>query len=348
MANYMNIYAKGKSRYIISALDGKDYNLTTGHFKRHLDSHGISLADYFTEYEKIERDLCQACGKPAAFYGYNPDNTVRWHSVCGDHECAKVMYSRAHLSRTEENWKAASEKRRKTFAENPEVLASRTKIIHEANQRIGEDGLTGYERTAKKRAETLLKKHGRTDYANWEKTKRTWKEKSSEDIKAHGEKIRTSWTGKSDVQKACEIEKRRQTNIKLYGMECPGNLAKFAGYSKLASSLFDAINPGEAEFKPRSKEFSVNGKLFDFRYGKKLIEFNGDYWHANPLKYDSTFLVGRNRKRSAQQIWEADAAKIKLAEEAGYQVKVVWESEYRKDPERVIEECAEWLIQNNK
>lgn len=52
----MNIYAKGRSRYITSPIDGKDHNLTTGH----LDSHRISLADYFTEYEKIERDLCQA------------------------------------------------------------------------------------------------------------------------------------------------------------------------------------------------------------------------------------------------------------------------------------------------
>lgn len=46
------------------------------------------------------------------------------------------------------------------------------------------------------------------------------------------------------------------------------------------------------------------------------------------------------------KIWEADAVKIKLAEETGYQVKVVWESEYRKDPDRVIKECAKWLTSN--
>ena len=47
--------------------------------------------------------------------------------------------------------------------------------------------------------------------------------------------------------------------------------------------------------------------------------------------------------RSAQQIWEADQKKIALAEENGYQVKVVWESEYKKDPDKVVKECAEWL-----
>jgi len=322
----------------------KDYNLTTGHFKRHLDNAGITLADYFEKHEGIVRGKCQACGKPAAFFGYHPDNTVKWHSVCGDPDCAKVMYSMAHLSRTPENWVKASEKRRQTFKDNPEVLLARTKIIDEANRVVGEDGLTGYERTAKGRKATLLKKYGREDFANWDKSKETWANKPEEDIAAHGKIISDSWAAKPEEQKKAEIEKRRKTNIKKYGMECPGNMHKFAGYSKIASSLFEILDIDSlADYKPKVKEFSILGKLFDFRLGNKVIEFNGDYWHANPKKHTADFLVGRNRKRTAKEIWDADAKKIKLAEDAGYKVKVVWESEFKKNPKKVVEECLTWL-----
>lgn len=342
----MNIYQKGKSRYITSTLDGKDYSLTTGHFKKHLDLRNVALADYFEKHEGIERDSCQACGKPAAFHGYHPNNSVKWHSVCGDSACAKVMYSRAHLSRTPENWAAASEKRRQTFRDNPKVLAARTKNIDAANREVGEDGLTGYERTAKGRKATLLEKHGREDYANWDKSKETWANKSEEAVVAHGKIIGDNWSAKPEEQKRAEIEKRRATNIKKYGMECPGNLNVFAGYSKMASSLFQQLDINQnADYKPKNKEFSLLGKLFDFRIGQKLIEFNGDYWHANPKKRSADFLVGRARKRTAAEIWEADAKKIKLAEDAGYEVKVVWESDFKKNPKRVVEECLVWLKQ---
>lgn len=55
----MNIYQKGKSKYITSLLDMKDYNISTGHFKRHLDAFYVSLADYFQKYEMVIRDNCR-------------------------------------------------------------------------------------------------------------------------------------------------------------------------------------------------------------------------------------------------------------------------------------------------
>lgn len=330
-------------------IDGKDYNLTTGHFKRHLDKLNITLADYFEKHEGIVRDKCQVCDKSATFFGYHPDNSVKWHSVCGDPECANVMYSRAHLSRTPENWAAASEKRRKTFEENPEVLAARTKIIHGANLRIGEDGLTGYERTAKNRAETLLKKYGRADYANWKKSKETWANKTEEDVAAHGKKISENWESKPDEQKKGEIEKREASKLEKYGI--PGWRIAFNASSGRRSMIAEEFCEGVQAGIDHilifgTKEFSISNKFYDLtsEKNKKIIEFNGDYWHANPLAYSPLRICGRN-KLTAQQIWDADTAKIKLAEDHGYQVKVVWESEYKKNPKKVIEECAAWLKQ---
>jgi hypothetical protein len=220
------------------------------------------------------------------------------------------------------------------------------KRCDEANNKIGKDGLTGYERTAQKRKVTMLGKYGREDYANWDKTKETWANKSEEELNIHGKKISDNWNLKSQEEKQGNIEKRRKTNIKRYGMECPANKHKFAGYSKIASILFSYLDiNNQAMFKPKTKEKSVNGKIYDFNYNMKIIEFNGDYWHGNPKKYNADFLIGRNKKRMACKIWEHDALKKKIVEDAGFQVKVVWESDYKKNPNKVIEECKIWLNQ---
>jgi very-short-patch-repair endonuclease len=259
------------------------------------------------------------------------------------------MYGRVHLSRTPENWANASKKRRQTFIDNPEVLARRTRIIDDANKKVGEDGLTGYERAAKGRKETLLKKHGREDYANWEKTKQTWVNKSEEEVTAHGKKISDNWEAKSAEQKKTEIKKREATKLEKYGM--PGwkiaydaSSGRRSGIAEEFCSIVNVSTGGNLIFG--TKELSIDNKFYDLACveNKKIIEFYGNYWHACPKKYGPNEVVGR-KGQTALQIWDADAAKIKLAEDHGYQVKVIWESEYKKNPKKVVDECITWLKQ---
>lgn len=341
----MPIFLKGKTKYVKNLIDRTEHCLTTGHFLKFLQSKGIgSVSDYVIQFEcPIPRPTCKVCNKPAKQEGVDGIDW-KFSSTCGDKECAIEMRRRGRKALTKEQEAESVRKRNETFAKNPELLKRRSQLAHEANLKVGNDKLTGYERTALKRKQTLAEKYGRTDYANWEKSKQTWEEKTADEIRAHGNKVREAWENKSHAQKKDEIDRRRVTNIIRYGMECPGNMHLFKGYSEKAASLFKHIDTNsDAEFKPKCREFSINGKLFDFRLGNNLIEFNGDYWHANPKKYGHDFQVGRSRKRSAQQIWEADARKIALAEANGYRVKVVWESDYKKDPEKVIKECVEWL-----
>jgi len=64
---------------------------------------------------------------------------------------------------------------------------------------------------------------------------------------------------------------------------------------------------------------------------KFCIEFNGDYWHCNPRMYNSNYRhphVGMN----AKEIWDRDERKLRTLKEQGYNIKVVWESEYRETP----------------
>ena len=95
-----------------------------------------------------------------------------------------------------------------------------------------------------------------------------------------------------------------------------------------------------------SREYSISGKYYDLtdHTSRRIIEFNGNMWHAHPNRFASDDIVPISRK-TAQQVWDADAAKIKLAEDAGYQVRVVWESDYKKNPKKVVEECIKWLKQ---
>lgn len=60
------------------------------------------------------------------------------------------------------------------------------------------------------------------------------------------------------------------------------------------------------EFSLYNKEF--NEKYFyDFCYNKKIIEYNGDFWHANPKIYNESDVVHKNKV--AKDIWNYDIRK---------------------------------------
>jgi G:T-mismatch repair DNA endonuclease (very short patch repair protein) len=82
--------------------------------------------------------------------------------------------------------------------------------------------------------------------------------------------------------------------------------------------------------------------FFDIALGNKLIEFNGDYWHANPNKYkDENKIIYRDR--TAKVIWDRDEKKINTANENGYEVLTIWESDFKKNKDEVIARCITFL-----
>lgn len=73
-------------------------------------------------------------------------------------------------------------------------------------------------------------------------------------------------------------------------------------------------------------EVLINGKLFDFLINDKIvIEINGDWWHMNPLIYNEDYF-NKLLQTKAKNIWDYDLNKIKLCNQTGYFVIVVWES----------------------
>lgn len=86
--------------------------------------------------------------------------------------------------------------------------------------------------------------------------------------------------------------------------------------------------------------------VYDIYVGNKIIEFNGDLFHASPLKYDADDVPKfPGNERTASEIWQKDFNKLVEAEHAGYELMTVWEKDYDKNKKQIIEECISFLRQ---
>ena len=48
-------------------------------------------------------------------------------------------------------------------------------------------------------------------------------------------------------------------------------------------------------------------------------------------------------KISAKKIWQNDKLKNDWISNRGYDVLIIWESDYRKDPQQIVEKCIEFI-----
>jgi hypothetical protein len=87
---------------------------------------------------------------------------------------------------------------------------------------------------------------------------------------------------------------------------------------------------------------SEKGYIYDFRMENKIIEYYGDYWHCNPKIYKNDY-ENKRLKMTAKEKWIADKEKELFAEKNNYQLMVVWESDYKENPEKIIKECIKFL-----
>lgn len=81
--------------------------------------------------------------------------------------------------------------------------------------------------------------------------------------------------------------------------------------------------------------------IYDIKHNDCIIEFNGDYWHANPAIYADSAII---RGKTAVEIRERDYKKIKTAKELGFRTYVVWESDFRLDKNETIRKVKEWML----
>jgi hypothetical protein len=100
--------------------------------------------------------------------------------------------------------------------------------------------------------------------------------------------------------------------------------------SKIEDQFFQAI---KAVYPDISRGTIRLGKRWFFPdvlapHDGVVIEFYGDFWHANPQRYAYGDIVNHT---TAAAIWRRDAERVEAIESLGYQVIIVWESDYKSD-----------------
>ena len=87
------------------------------------------------------------------------------------------------------------------------------------------------------------------------------------------------------------------------------------------------------EFIVKCKNYKAPMLDFYIPSLNKWIEFDGEFWHNN--KFNDC----NKDKQREKLIFEAIP---------GIQLKRVKERDYRKNPEKIVNECVEWILENEK
>lgn len=258
-----------------------------------------------------------------------------------------------------------------------EELAAETKKFDTASlesfiRRFGEEeGKKKFDVYSKRQAYTCSKEYmketrGWTD-EQWKEFNQSRASTKENFIRRYGKNLGTakwdkycayeSYAGSSMqwyIDKYGENEGKRKYFISLEGR------TNLHACSRMSQELFKLVdeklgevsknsywNDKNYEFEIFAAKDGINKRVFriDYILNKRIIEFNGNYWHANPKKYkpdDKLAFFGCETKQ-AKDIWEADAKRNKAIEDLGYKIKVVWEEDYMKDRDKLVDECVKFL-----
>lgn len=223
-------------------------------------------------------------------------------------------------------------------------------------EKYGEEiGLEKWKNYCKKQAETNTFEYKRKKYGMTKSDFRKYNASRSSTlnnfIKRHGEELgqqkwdeyckRQSYTKSKEyiIQTYGEDEYKRIQNNRLRGSIISINSQNFNDYSKISQDFFRELddilgNKYKTYYKTKNDEYCISAQynfyFLDY-YIKDLkvaIEFDGDYWHANPNKYNKDFIIEQS-KETAEEVWQRDSDRCKiLEEEFGIKTYVIWESEY--------------------
>lgn len=211
--------------------------------------------------------------------------------------------------------------------------------------------------------ENLIKKYGNDKGLDkWQdyKNKQSYSGISKDYfIKKHGNDLGLKVWKEVNNKKAHNYE----NYIRIYGDEKTARKKLEQHYHKISSNSFHSkisqelfwelynniknfnINVYFAELNTEFVKFDVlNNKIrkFDFVIPELYycVEFNGDEWHANPKFYSDNDTPKIFRKKSikptSKDIWKNDEEKNRVLTDIGYNVKVVWENDYRENKELII------------
>lgn len=96
--------------------------------------------------------------------------------------------------------------------------------------------------------------------------------------------------------------------------------------SKIQLRVQDILNQLGITYTSNAFLYSYN---FDFLIkGKKILEIQGDFWHANPNKYKANDILMTGF--IVKDVWNKDKRKKEIVERNGFKIFYLWENEINK------------------
>lgn len=167
--------------------------------------------------------------------------------------------------------------------------------------------------------------------------------------------------GCTNVFQADEIKKKsKQTMLEKYGVEYTIQLPFFKqnhkNVSKSHKEIYNFLLSNNIDCQ-NEKIFSKYNQCYKRTYSpradiciesKKIaIEFNGDYWHANPKIYKKNDIIPTWKGQiPAKDIWKKDKIKKKHIESFGYKVIYIWEKDYSENKDNILQGLLDEINQN--
>lgn len=140
-------------------------------------------------------------------------------------------------------------------------------------------------------------------------------------------------------QEAIEkIEKRTTTSPALISLAEKTFVDSFE--SLLGTEIFFSYKTKQLHMWSHITNSSIFFDIADIKL-KKIIEFNGDFWHCNPKKFNIDYF-NKVTKLTAKETWEKDQNKIYTANQRGFSVYTVWEDDFKNSPELTLTEAVNW------
>lgn len=121
------------------------------------------------------------------------------------------------------------------------------------------------------------------------------------------------------------------------------HFGEFNGRSKIEIDLYEFVKNNICSSVRAN--YSVDRYIVDIINDRKVIEFYGDFWHANPLYCLAEDLVKIPGTAGvfARNIWSKDRIRIDTLNNLGYDVLIIWETDWRKKKEECIEKIKKFL-----
>lgn len=216
-------------------------------------------------------------------------------------------------------------------------LYSPTCIEYYLNKGLSEDDAKKElkKRQATNTIENYIKKYGEIDgVIKFKERNHNWSLEMER--KYHnGEYNRDSNKNGKGIQNRCFSNKEKDLSISLFNiLNKKINDFKFMSICTGTHEQYYIFDSGKYYFY--DIVFMYNGK-------RKIIEFNGDYWHMNPAIYNEND-YNNSLKLKSKEIWNLFNHKLDIAKNKNFQTHIVWEMDWDKNKEDVINECINFLL----